>query len=148
MGETMRPLHKILAETWQVQNPLWRYRLRSEEEAQDLLFMNYSCLYAFCQALPMQHKLYIYKYALLYAEGGVIADIDKECIQPMEKLISPTSNIYSSEDYKVLASHKGHSLWKKLLEEVSNILNKYGILDEYADNEFGELLMIEVMKEI
>lgn len=148
VGETMRPFHKIVAETWRKLNPDWQYRIWKENDAQDLLFMNFSSLYAFCQSLPMQHKLHIYKYAVLYAEGGVVTDLDKECVQPVEHIIDPASNFYVSNDYKIMASSWSNPQLKKLLVEISGILNKYGILDEYADNEFGELLIKRVMSDI
>lgn len=147
LNSSMRPLHKILAQTWVRHNPNWRYRLWKEEELQELLLVNFSSLFAFCQVLPEQHKMHIYKYAILFDEGGVVASIDKECTMPIEEMVDISLPFYVDDDHGIMASSKGHPFCKRLLSEIGLILNKYGILDEYADNEFGVKLIVEVFND-
>lgn len=148
LSSSMLPLHKILAQTWVRHNPKWQYRLWKEEEVQELLLVYFSNLFSFCQVLPEQHKMHIYKYAILFDEGGVVASIDKECTMPIEEMIDISQSFYISGDYGIMASSKGHPICKGLLSEIGMILNQYGILDEYADNEFGERIIKEKIEEI
>ena len=148
LSSSMRPIHKILAQTWVNHNPKWQYRLWKEEEVQELLLVYFSNLFSFCQVLPEQHKMHIYKYAILFYEGGVVASIAKECTMPIEEMIDVSQSFYVSDEQGIMASSKGHPICKRLLSEIGMILDQYGILDEYADNEFGERIIKEKIEEI
>lgn len=112
--------------SWIVQNPTWRYMLWNQKNA--LQFMKFK----FPEFLDV-YKSYKYdiqridalRYFFLYAYGGMYADMDTECVKPIDEFLSfYKKDIYFVEDQSLsiyghvsnflMFSKPQNSFWKCL----------------------------------
>lgn len=91
---------KVMSETWKELNPEWEYRYVSDEDCKKMILEDYG-----------QHFLDIYnsinfgyvradfwRYLTLNKHGGVYADIDTYCLQPLNTWIDNTKDMVVSKE--------------------------------------------------
>lgn len=122
----------ILGETWRSLHPDWEYIIWDEKHIIEFIL----------QYFPQYKKLYdeyvydvqrwdVIRYLILYQFGGVYADFDYECLEPMDKWLEGKQCCFSldpdeharifQKPYIVtnafMASAPGHPFIKKIIEE-------------------------------
>ena len=107
---------KALMQTWKEKHPDWEYRLWTDKDIGGFAFEEPE---AFFRAENLGAKSDIWRYEILYQEGGVYVDIDFECIKPLDILVHHHSFFagIGGFDYinnAVIGSKPLHPILKKL----------------------------------
>ncbi len=83
---------------WIAQHPEWEHRLYGDDEcraAADALGQPWAALYA---RLPTAiQRADLFRYLIVYRDGGVYADLDMECHRPLDGLLAGASCVLSIE---------------------------------------------------
>lgn len=130
---------RILADTWRINNPQWKYHLWETEEINNLVKNEFPYFRSTYESLkyPIQ-RLDVIRYLILYTYGGVYTDLDTECFQPLDDLFKcrefcfgeepEGNNIHLDLPHFVgnafMASTQNHPGWLTILEEIQIALEK------------------------
>jgi hypothetical protein len=94
LPEAARPF----AESWRRHNPQMQYRLFDDEACEALMadaFPEHLDLY---RRLPFPvMRADVFRYAVIYRDGGVYADIDMECLRPIAPLLQGRAAVVATE---------------------------------------------------
>eukprot|EP00775_Hariotina_reticulata_P009388 gene9388-biopygen11258 len=85
--------------SWFKLNPGLKYNLHNDSTAAQFMQDFYGMeVYAVYQCLPFGvMRADFWRYAVLYAYGGIYADIDVECLRPIQQWL-PTNNTFARQD--------------------------------------------------
>ena len=123
---------RILARTWQEQNPNWKYHLWGGEEMDELVttyFPEYISLYkGFLHNVQRWDTI---RYMILYVYGGVYADLDSECFRPLYPLMEDVVLAFGEEPpvseskptrmgNAFMVSEKGNAGWLTILDDIAH----------------------------
>ena len=77
-------------ESWKQKNPTWEYKLFTSEERVEFIKNNFSkdVLDAYYTLIPPAFKADLWRYCVLFIEGGVYVDADMICDTPLDEWIS------------------------------------------------------------
>ncbi len=128
------PVSDALPESWKKQNPDWEYRFWTDAALADIVEQDYPDIWPIFQATtnPVQ-KADIARYLILHRDGGIYADIDTECVGPLDILVDESRVIFSQEPTEhwghaevrnmdmvvfngVMASPAGHPFWLDVMQ--------------------------------
>lgn len=73
--------------SWKNLNPGWEYRYYDKEARNQYVLENSPELHKIYKQCKSTHKADIWRYLILYNEGGVYADMDSFCNTPMDYLL-------------------------------------------------------------
>jgi mannosyltransferase OCH1-like enzyme len=109
---------KALMQTWKDKHPDWEYKLWTDEDIKNFSFLEPE---TFFSVHNLGSKSDIWRYEILYQEGGVYVDIDFECIQPLDQLVHAHSFFtgVGGFDYinnAIIGSKPEASLFKKIIQ--------------------------------
>lgn len=82
-GEVPERFKKLMA-TWKKMHPDWEYILWTDREIEAFAFENKELFFS---TDNMGSKSDIWRYEILYQQGGVYVDVDFECTQPFDVLV-------------------------------------------------------------
>ena len=89
---------KEWVKSWKEKNPGWDYRLWTDEDNRNLIKEYFP---RFLRIYDSFHKpIYradIARYCIIYIHGGVYADLDFECLKPMEELVKDDKCFFGLE---------------------------------------------------
>ena len=111
-------------QSWQRQHPQWEYRLWTDADNRRLIEERYSWFLDTYDRFPRHiQRVDAAKYFILYTHGGVYADLDCECVKPLDPLIATGGAIVSHTrdnviDCALMASPPGHRLWLEVFEQL------------------------------
>jgi Mannosyltransferase OCH1 and related enzymes len=91
---TDRPPANLLAiaETWKEKHPDWEYRLWNRQMINDFLESKCPDFLEYYRSYPFDVQRWdAIRYLILYHIGGVYADLDYECIQPLDVLLTDSN---------------------------------------------------------
>ena len=75
-------------QSWKSINPDWEYRLWLDQELEDFFAKDYPNLLELYLSFPTNvQRADLARYVLLHRFGGVYADMDTDCLAPLEPLI-------------------------------------------------------------
>lgn len=132
------------AQTWIEKNPSWEYFMYTPSERRQFIVDNFSeeVVAAYDKLVPGAYKADLWRYCILYINGGVYADINKVLITGLDELLSPDSTFTSILDRKLvdgkanqifnafIATKPKHPFMKQVIDlVVGNINTEY-----YGDN--------------
>lgn len=134
--------------TWKEKNPAWEYRFWTDRDLLDFVAKYYpESLALFCSYRSGVQRADAGRYLLLHHFGGIYADIDAECRQSLEPLVSegrlilchePKShwpNIVSPRGLSlllfngVMASPAKHAFWMHLIDRMGDVVGARDVLD-------------------
>lgn len=128
--------------SWRNFNPDWRYRLWTDADNEALIAAAYPWLLPVYHALPGGvHRADLARYLIIHRHGGVYADLDFECLRPLQALVAdggvliglePPENLHNwREEHGAspvstdnilcnafLASPPGHAFWLAVARRV------------------------------
>lgn len=110
LGGDIPPEYLKLGETWKEKHPDWEYKLWTDEDVKTYSMINRK---QFDLARNPGMKSDIFRYEILYKEGGLYVDTDFECLKNFEKL----SNL---EFYTGVAYNKEVELYIGLIASTPN----------------------------
>lgn len=126
------PVPKAWPESWKRHNPDWEYRLWTDDDLLALVQTNYPELESLYLSYPKPvQRADMARYLILHHHGGVYADIDTECMGPLDVIADDTRIILSQEPVEhafhahhlgmdmllfngVMASPAEHPFWRHL----------------------------------
>ena len=89
---------KILARTWQEQNPTWEYHLWNGEEMDKLVETHFPEYLSMYKSFPYNVQRWdTIRYMILYVYGGVYTDLDTECFRPIDELLEGKTLCFGEE---------------------------------------------------
>ncbi len=108
------PVPKAWPESWQRHNPDWEYRLWTDD---DLLAFVQQC-YPELEALYLSYpkpvqRADMARYLILHHHGGVYADIDTECMAPLDLIAGEQRIILATEPFE--HAYQAHRLKMELM---------------------------------
>lgn len=89
------PLHlQRMVNTWLAKNPGWEYRLYDDKDCHDFVEQEFPEYLEAFKALPKEvERSDFFRYLVILKYGGVYADVDTECRQPLESFLLPTDTL-------------------------------------------------------
>ncbi len=139
-GEVFAPIPRVLHQTWKSHDlpeawqgcrdswrrhhPGWRFRLWTDDDNRRLIADHHPAFLATYDAFPRPiQRVDAAKYFILYTHGGVYADLDCECLKPVEALIEGGGAVVGRTRDRVIegaffASPPGHPLWRQTFREM------------------------------
>lgn len=134
--------------TWRERNPGWEYRFWNDRDLLEFVASHYpELLELFCSYRHGVQRADAGRYMLLHHFGGVYADMDSECVQPLEPLVSedrlilcqepanPHSLAASCRGFRevlfngVMASPAKHHFWPHLFQRMTDCRHASNVLD-------------------
>lgn len=130
---------KILARTWQEQNPTWEYHLWNGEEMDKLVETHFPEYLSMYKSFPYNVQRWdTIRYMILYVYGGVYTDLDTECFKPIDGLLEgktlcfgeepPEHNVYAGIERLIgnafMASTIKNENWLHTLKEIREAINR------------------------
>lgn len=139
---------RAFSESWKQFNPEWNYTLWSDRDLLEFVAAHYPAyLDLFCSYRQGVQRSDAGRYMLLHHFGGVYADIDAECVRPLDPLTAEIRLILCEEPkthwpwaahYRgqpmmlfngVMASPAGHPFWLHLLDRMAGVKDAVDVLD-------------------
>ena len=136
------------AASWQEKNPEWSYRLWSDHSLLEFVGTHYpDYLELFCSYRQGVQRADAGRYMLLHHFGGIYADVDAECVHPLDALATDDRVILCEEPTVhweptipprglpfllfngVMASPAGHPFWLHLLDRMKDNRHAASVLD-------------------
>lgn len=130
---------KILARTWQEQNPTWEYHLWNGEEMDKLVETHFPEYLSMYKSFPYNVQRWdTIRYMILYVYGGVYTDLDTECFKPIDGLLEnvtvgfgeepPAHNMYEGVKDLVgnafMVSEVKNDSWLYILDEIQKSVKR------------------------
>ena len=122
--------------SWTQHHPEWQYWFWTPDDVRCLLRQRYPHFVHLYDKYPtMLQRADVMRYFVLYTFGGVYADLDMECLKPIDPLLFNRSCVFSEEPYEhvyilnrrvgdanvmntVMACRPGHPFFKELLAKL------------------------------
>ncbi len=130
------PEHLLdLSKTWKEKHPQWEYRFWNKQAIEDFLQSVFPDLIPHYRSFPFDVQRWdAIRYLILYHFGGLYTDMDYECLEPLDTLLSGSSCCMGMEPaanavqyYKnmivgnaLMASAPGHQYFKLIIDEMIN----------------------------
>jgi tetratricopeptide (TPR) repeat protein len=122
----------LLMGSWREANPEYEYKLFNELTALEFLAARFpeGVVKAFSRVREKAQKADIFRLAMLSAEGGVYADADDKCLQPIDSIVSETAElVVYQEDHGTLgnnfiAARPGQKVVTRALEMAVEAVNR------------------------
>ena len=127
--------------SWTQHHPQWQYWFWTPDDVRCLLRQRYPDFVQFYDKYPtMLQRADVMRYFVLYTFGGVYADLDMECLKPIDPLLFNRSCVFSEEPYEhvyilnrrvgdanvmntIMACRPGHPYFKEILDKLPQTKN-------------------------
>jgi mannosyltransferase OCH1-like enzyme len=146
-------------DTWKEKNPNWEYKYSTDKDCQDFILSTYGNEYLqiYNNIPPGQIKADFWRYLVVYEHGGLYADVDTVCLEPIEEWVDldkelvVTSNSYPELGGEVLeqwcfAAAPKSIILKSVIDKMISLikLKNYKSIDV---SETGPLMWTGAIKE-
>lgn len=123
-------------ESWKTHNRDWTYRLWNFEHLEDLVAAEFPELLHLYRSYPnMVQRVDLARYVLLYRFGGIYADMDTDCLAPLDPIAAEDRVVLCEEPRShwgharafgkdriffsaIMASPAGHPFWRHVIDLV------------------------------
>ncbi len=118
------PQWQAFRESWLRHHPGWRHVLWTDEDNRCLIAEHHPWFLPTYDAFPRPiQRVDAAKYFILYTLGGVYADLDSECLRPLDPLLARGGAVVGRSrdgvvECAVLASPPRHPLWEIAFREM------------------------------
>ena len=112
--------------SWQREHPGWAYRLWTDQANRELIATRYPWFLSTYDAFPRDiQRVDASKYFIIYTYGGVYADLDCECLKPLDPLLADGGAVVSRTrdgviDCAVFASSIRHPFWETVFHAMQH----------------------------
>jgi mannosyltransferase OCH1-like enzyme len=144
--DQLPPNFKQTTESWRNLNYGWQYRYYNKQDRDQYVLENSEELYKIYRKCKSTHKADIWRYLILYQEGGVYADMDSFCSTPMDYILKDipdhielvTTQI-EKNDHINNANFAASKNSKVLLSCIKEIITEYAVVknQEMIHGAFG-----------
>jgi hypothetical protein len=99
-NKDLPPALECAVKSWKTLNPDWQVELFDATDRRSFVAKHFSSdvLWAYDQLIPGAYKADLWRYCVLYIEGGVYADIKFSLLFPLEEVISPDATLVTVID--------------------------------------------------
>lgn len=99
--ENLSPQFQALVNTWKEKNPNYEYRFFNDADCDSFIRANFDerIYKAYKRIIPGAYKADMWRYCVLYVHGGVYADIDTICLNPIDNFVKPGVEFMSVVDF-------------------------------------------------
>ena len=122
--------------SWTQHHPQWQYWFWTPDDVRCLLRQRYpDFLHLYDKYPTMLQRADVMRYFVLYTFGGVYADLDMQCLKPIDPLLFNRSCVFSEEPYEhvyilnrrvgdanvmngIMACRPGHPFFKELMAKL------------------------------
>ena len=138
-----------LQSSWLRHNPHWEYRFWSDEDIKNFIARDHPKFLPIFRRYPHNiMRVDVFRYFLLYHYGGIYADLDYECLRPMDNLLKgrdiflvPEPSIHLAGNkakirnfpYIVsnafMASTPRHPFWRQIIKHLYSNPQEIDLLD-------------------
>lgn len=116
------PGYKAFHEGWRRLHPSWTFRLWDEAGVRALVAEHYPEYLDLYDGYPHRiQRIDACRYFLLHQQGGVYADLDVECLKPIDDLLEGIDFFISKPwicTNAVMGSVPGHPVWRRTFAEL------------------------------
>ena len=123
-----------IAETWKENHPDWEYRFWNKQMINSFLESTCPDFLSYYRSFPFNVQRWdAIRYLILYHIGGLYADLDYECIRPLDVLLTDSSCCMGMESYlhkneshllpvgnALMASVPKHSYMAAIIDDMKN----------------------------
>jgi mannosyltransferase OCH1-like enzyme len=118
---------KSWTESWRIKNPVFEYKFYNDIDCFKFISNNYPEYLDLYEDLKPVEKADVFRYLILHKYGGIYADIDTECLRPIDSLIDLFNNsLITGYEYNepvqylqwFIACPKGHETMIELVKEI------------------------------
>lgn len=144
---------KKAIDTWIDLNPEYEYQYFDDQRCREFIRVNFDTrvLNAYDTLVPGAFKADLWRYCILYLQGGVYVDVDMVAILPLKEIIEPDDEFISVRDHDpnaifnaFIACKPQHPFLKEMIDYVVNSVETryYGrsCLDPTGPLGFGKVL--------
>lgn len=119
--EHLADFHRKLCGNWANLNPGWDYRYVSHID-REIKVEQYPELYELYQRCEPMYQADIWRYIVTHEEGGVYADMDSVCIQPLDEILDNIEG--DPEVVMLIGKDTTHTIWNTIYaaKEKSNLM--------------------------
>jgi len=112
---------RIFQESWRLHHPSWEYRFYNDEACRRFVVEAFPDLVPIYDQCPHAvQRADIFRYLVVAREGGLYADMDTECVQPVDQLLESRHAVFGVED--LLSSHRARRLNLRHRERIANFI--------------------------
>ena len=119
------------AASWRAMHPSWEYRFWTDEALDTFVRDEYPRMWALYHSYPEQiQRVDAARYMLLHHFGGVYADLDVECVRPLDPLrahavvLPSTTPLGLSND--LMMAVPGHAVFASLVDALARSRARWG----------------------
>lgn len=124
LGSPLPKECEALIHTWEILHPTWEIKVWKDQDVAAFGLQNQA---AFDHAKNFGEKSDIFRYEILYRYGGVYADVDFECLQPLDKIHQScefyTGMVSGQTEHVLLngiiGSRPGHPIMKACINQIT-----------------------------
>lgn len=112
--------------SWRRHLPHWEHRLWTDAECRQLVASRYPWFLSTFDAFPRAiQRVDASKYVILHAHGGVYADLDCECLRPIDPIVERGGVIVGRTrdgviECAFMASPPGHAFWARVFHALEH----------------------------
>lgn len=127
IGGPLPDVFKKYMKTWQELHPDWEYVLWDDEKVKELFPLYNQRFYDESEGMGVKSDLL--KWEIIYRFGGVYADVDFECLRPLDLLnhtydfytaLQPFDAFFVQLGAALFAAHPGHPILKHCIETIKD----------------------------
>lgn len=99
-NENFSPRFQEIVDSWKIHNPDYDYVFFDDSACDKFMRTQYdvSVYNAYCRIIPQALKADLWRYCILYAYGGVYADIDTLCLSSIDTLLEDNIELMTVVD--------------------------------------------------
>jgi mannosyltransferase OCH1-like enzyme len=147
------PIHfKATSRSWQILNPDWEYVYHDKNDRDQFVINECPEIYPLYKKVKKMYQADIWRYLIVYKEGGIYADMDSFCVSPMSYILKdfPTSfdiavTEEDSNNHTNNANFAAIQKSKVLKDSIDSLLSWY---KENTDKNIGDAIFTRAGSQI
>ena len=148
IGGPLPDVFKKYMKTWQDMHPDWEYILWDDEKVKELFPLYNQKFYDASEGMGVKSDLL--KWEIIYRFGGVYADVDFECLRPLDQLhytydfytaFQPLDAFFVQLGAALYAGYPGHPILKHCIETIKDDWHHQGAPKKSGPVHFSKSFM-------
>jgi mannosyltransferase OCH1-like enzyme len=133
------PIWEKCQNSWKHHFEHWEYRFWTDEDLDEFIKTKYSWFYLTYISYPRNiHKIDAARYFILYEYGGMYVDMDFECIQNFEHMLTENKVYIAESEYKNIIYDKNDPYYEYELFQNALMITP-------PKNEFWKIVFLELL---
>lgn len=152
IGGEVPDVFKKYMKTWQAMHPNWEYILWTDQKIKELFPLYNQEFYDQTDGFGVKSDLL--KWEIIYRFGGVYADVDFECLQPLDELLcydfftafQPFDAYFVQLGAAFYGAYPGHPILKHCIETIKDDWHEKGAPKKSGPVHFSKSFMAQAGK--